>query len=267
MADSRLRETEAATRRRDLPSRIIELKPRPRSLKTSERVARELAANIVDQGLTEGTTLPTEKVMAESLGIGRTTVREALRLLEMHGVLRIRPGPGGGPTVHRPGPHDLSEVLTLILQFEGATLDDVMGARVDLEPLVARAAGTKIGKPAIDELRAVNEQYAATADDAVEQTAANRRFHSIIAENCGNVVLGILTEPLVRIAHNGVGGGVTYSTKQLEASVEDHDQIIRALAKHDPDAAEAAMRAHVQKTTAFWRRQYRDLISRPVRWK
>jgi DNA-binding FadR family transcriptional regulator len=236
-------------------------------LKTSERVARELAANIVDQGLTDGTTLPTEKVMAESLGIGRTTVREALRLLEMHGVLRIRPGPGGGPTVHRPGPHDLSEVLTLILQFEGATLDDVMSVRIDLEVVVARAAALKILKPAIEELRAVNEEYSANAHDAAAQTAANRRFHSIIAENCGNKVLGILTEPLVHIAHSGVGGGVTYNAKQLQVSREEHDKIISAFAKHDPDAAEAAMLAHIQHAVAFWRTQYRDLISRPVRWK
>ena len=74
----------------------------PRSPKTSERVARDLVTHIIDNNLAEGTKLPNEKQLAEVFQVGRTTLREALRLLETHGVIIIRPGPGGGPVVRRP---------------------------------------------------------------------------------------------------------------------------------------------------------------------
>src|SRR4051794_35691803 len=85
---------------------------RPRSPKTSERVARELVDHIVDNDLQEGTMLPNEKQLVEIFEVGRTTVREALRLLETRGAITIRPGPRGGPVVRRPRPDDLREGLS-----------------------------------------------------------------------------------------------------------------------------------------------------------
>lgn len=248
------------------PRAVIDLKTRPRSLKTSEKVARDLVTQIVGEDIPEGTILPTEKIMAESLGVGRTTMREALRLLETQGVLTMRPGPGGGPIVRRPRPNDLGDALTLFLQFEGATYEDVMAARTYVEPLVARAAATHMGADVIDELRRVNEDYASTSEDVGAKTSPNRRFHSVIADNCGNVLLRIFAESLVRITHRGPVG-VSYSPERLEASVRSHDEIIAALASRDPVAAEAAMRAHVEEATAFWRRQYGDLVAQPVQWE
>src|ERR1700733_13663454 len=70
--------------------------------KTSERIAHALASCIVDQGFSEGALLPTEREMVATFRVGRTTLREALRLLETRGVLTIRPGPQGGPVVRRP---------------------------------------------------------------------------------------------------------------------------------------------------------------------
>jgi DNA-binding FadR family transcriptional regulator len=245
---------------------VIGVRARPRTLKTSEKVARDLASYIVDEELAEGTMLPTEKVMAESMGVGRTTMREALRLLEIHGVLTIRPGPGGGPVVRRPQPNDLSESLTLLLQFEGATLSEVLSARAELEPIVARTALPNMKRTAIDELIAVNDEYGMTSGDPAAQTAANARFHSIIADHCDNVALRIFTESLIRIAHSNLGG-VVYTSRRLKQSFESHQTIIDALVANDPDAVQAAMRAHVEDSAAFWRRQYGELLTRPVRWE
>src|SRR3954463_16835351 len=75
-----------------------------RSPKACEVIARDLANYIVDNNLPEGAKLPVEKDMLETLGVGRTTLREALRLLETRGVLVIRAGPKGGPVVRHPVP-------------------------------------------------------------------------------------------------------------------------------------------------------------------
>src|SRR5690606_30541465 len=75
---------------------------RQRTPKASERLARQLATLIVEGELEEGARLPHESEMLAQLQVGRATLREALRLLEVWGLVVIRTGPGGGPTVRRP---------------------------------------------------------------------------------------------------------------------------------------------------------------------
>jgi DNA-binding FadR family transcriptional regulator len=237
---------------------------RQRNLKTSELVARELATYIVDSGLTEGTTLPTERNMAESLGVGRTTMREALRLLETRGVLTIRPGPGGGPVVRRPRPADLSEALTLMLQFDSATFEEVMAARGSLEPVVARLAAVNIDDAAVQQLKVANEAIAAGSDD-VSAMVGNKRFHEIIAESCGNLPLRIFTATLIQIG-DGRSVGVTYGPKHILGIVGAHQLIIEALESRDAEAAETAMRSHLTEAATYWRKKFPDSISRAVRW-
>jgi DNA-binding FadR family transcriptional regulator len=238
---------------------------RSRSPKTSEIVAREIAAHIVDSGFEEGTPLAPERDMSESLGIGRSTMREALRLLETRGVLTIRAGPGGGPVVRRPRPGDLSEALTLMLQFESATFSEVMDARLWLEPTVARSAATQITDAAIAEMREVNARVAAFDGDLDAFSANNRRFHSIIAESCGNIVLQIFSETVITIG-DGRTVGISYAPAQVKAIAQSHEVIIEALAAGDPDAAAAAMQAHLEEAITYWRRRFGQLVSRPVRW-
>ena len=238
---------------------------RKRTLKTSELIARDLASYIVDQELPEGTSLPPEREMIESFGIGRNTLREALRILETRGVLTIRSGPGGGPVVRRPRPNDLAEALTLILQFESATFREVMEARAWLEPIVAASAAAMIGKPAIAALREVNAGIAEAPDDLEAFTRQNRRFHSLIAENCGNVVLQTFSETLIAVG-DGRSVGITYSATQVNAIVEAHERIIAALEAGDAQLAEESMREHLGEASTYWRRKFGELTSRPVRW-
>lgn len=238
---------------------------RKRTLKTSELIARDLASYIVDQDLPEGTALPPEREMIESFSIGRNTLREALRILETRGVITIRSGPGGGPVVRRPKPSDLGEALTLILQFESATFREVMDARAWLEPIVTASAATIITKPVIAALREVNAVIIEAPDDVDLLSRQNRRFHSIIAENCGNVVLRTFAETLIAVG-DGRSVGISYSPRQVLAIAESHEQIIQALEAKDAGAAEKAMRDHLEEANTYWRRKYNELISRPVRW-
>lgn len=238
---------------------------RRRNPKTSELIARDLASYIVNSALPEGAKLPTEREMVESLGVGRTTLREALRLLETRGVLTIRPGPRGGPVVRRPQPADLGAALTLILQFEASSLSDVMEARSALEPTVARLAASRI-EP--DSLRALRESIARMIEHQSDQDVfldENARFHSLIAQASGSVVLRVFTDSLKSIA-DGAAVGVEYSPWRRRAIADAHARIVDALEAGEGDAAEAAMRQHLEEAQIYWERKYADLVSRPVRW-
>jgi DNA-binding FadR family transcriptional regulator len=237
-----------------------------RQLKTSELLARDLAAYIVDWNLRPGTALPSESKMLELLGVGRTTLREALRLLETRGVLTIRSGRGGGPVVRRPKLDDLADSLSLMLQFAGASLADVIDARVWLESAVARAAAERITDEELEQLRAVNRDMARHGiDDDARFAAGNDSFHRIIAEASGNLVLSIFLAALQSIA-DGRAAGVVYDRAFRLIALEDHDRLITALAERDGNAADAAARRHITTASAHWKQEHAELVSRQVRW-
>lgn len=233
-------------------------------MKTSERVARQLAAYIVDNDLPEGTKLPNERQLVDTLGIGRTTLREALRLLESRGVLTIRSGPGGGPVVRRPRPDDLSESLTLLLQFGGCSLADVFHAREALDPMMARFAAENLTEEQLDELAGTIQRMRDNVDDHDVFLTENRSFHSIIAMAAGSV-LHVFNETVKSIA-DGAFAGVHYTARRRLATAAAHERVLDALRSRDADAAEAAMREHVGEAGEYWTRQYPRLVSQPVRW-
>lgn len=237
---------------------------RQRSMKTSERVAREIVGQILDNELPEGTKLPNEKQLVDALGIGRTTLREALRLLETRGVITIRSGPGGGPVVRRPRLGDLSESLSLILQFEGASLLDVFQARDALEPMMTRLAAVNLTDADLDELAGTIDRMRAGIEDHETFLRENQEFHSRIASAAGTV-LHTFHESLKFIA-DGAFVGVRYTARRRLAVAEAHQQVLDALRTRDPDLAEEAMRNHVGEAGAFWSRKYPQLVSQPLRW-
>jgi DNA-binding FadR family transcriptional regulator len=238
---------------------------RRRVPKTSEIVARELADHIITAELADGTVLPPEREMMEALGVGRTTLREALRLLESRGALTIKAGPRGGPVVRQPAPSDLGQALTMILQFETATANDLMTARVSLEPAVARAAAQGITPEQVAELRAANEAMLDAIEDEDDFVEANRRFHEILARASGNVVLEMFTRSLMTIA-DGRAVGTSYSPKARAGVHAAHEQVIATVAAGDPDAAEQAMLDHLEEARRHWHRRHPDLADQPVRW-
>lgn len=242
----------------------ISLAPR-RTPKRSELIARDMVDYIVDSELEAGTPLPPEHEMIESMGVGRTTLREALRLLETRGVLTIKSGPGGGPIVRRPRPGDLSEALTLILQFEGSELIDVVEARRWLESTICRLAASQITPSQVDGLREINQEIYEHPDDEAVVIAQNAAFHNRIGQVCGNAVLRVFLEAIISVA-DGSNVGVRYGRKQGLGIAEAHERIIVALEAGDADAAGSAMDEHLDDSQRYWRRRYSTAVKQPVHW-
>jgi DNA-binding FadR family transcriptional regulator len=249
----------------DLGPKILSL-PNKRPMKRSEVIARDLAEYIVDARLPAGARLPREKEMVEQLGVGRTTQREGLRILETRGVLTIRSGPGGGPIVRHPEPSDLTGALTLILQFQRATMVEVLDARIWLEPIGARMAAAHITKAEIARLEEINTEMRAAIGSSEESIMdANERFHRVIAGAIGNLVVQVFTETMLTVADSGVQE-LNHSKRFKQIAVEGHEKIIAAFKAKDPDAAEEAMRQHVSEGKRRRVGENRDMMTRPLRW-
>ncbi len=142
---TRRRSTKVA--RSFLPIRTTAAVLRP--LKASESVARDIVDDIVVQRLGERDNLPSEAAMLTHYGVSRETLREALRLLEVQGLISIRRGPGGGPIVGAVDPANLGRMSTLFYHLAGATYGELFEAWVRSEPIIADLAAVNPDREAV----------------------------------------------------------------------------------------------------------------------
>jgi GntR family transcriptional repressor for pyruvate dehydrogenase complex len=236
-----------------------------RGMKTAERVARDLVDQIVDANMPDGTRLPPERDLVEVYGIGRSTVREALRLLEANGVISIRPGPGGGATTRRPDADDFGSALQLLLQFERVSLAAVLEARDTIEPAVAALAATRITSEQLDELRASHDAITESLDNHdlfMEQT---RRFQETVAAASGNVVLRLFQDALISVAE-GVVADMKYSRARRKAIATAYTRLLDGFETGDPALASAIAREFVTESRRYWHRHFSIYAARRITW-
>src|SRR5258708_32161112 len=106
-------------------------------------VARQIVHEITARRLESGAKLPSEAEMLADYRVSRNTLREALRLLEVNGLLWIKPGPGGGGVVGSVESPDLGHTVALYLHMRGSCVKELMEARAPLESSVSRHAALR----------------------------------------------------------------------------------------------------------------------------
>ena len=200
------------------------------------------------QGLLErgdlkpGDQLPPERVLAEQFQVSRASVREALRSLELLGVVETRAG--GGTFVHQATPDDLLRPLSSFIR-RGHTIRDVIEMRGLVEPELAALAAQRIDATELEELRqllAMQEQNVAANEPYTEE---DTRFHEVIGQASRNellvTMLGVIWDVLRASREQWL-----QSHARASGSLDAHRRIITALASGDPAAARAATAEHIR---------------------
>lgn len=231
--------------------------------KTPVLLAESIAAGIANDGLRPGDRLPVEAEMLARYGVGRASMREALRILEAQGVLDIRVGAGGGPFVAQPQPQKVARVLSLMLRLSEVSFSEVMAARTVLERALAREAAVNRTPAQLDALHTNQTLMERLERGSPEFMAANREFHTLLSDASHNRVLALQWSALSTIA-DGSEVGIQYGPANLTGLLAAHRKIIAAVAQHDAAAAEAAMFTHLDAASEYVRRHYRHLYERPV---
>lgn len=168
--------------------------------KMADIVAGELRSQIIAGDLKEGDPLPPEDQLMEHAGVARTTVREALRILESEGLLVVRRGAGGGARIKTPSVGNVARYIGLVLQSQGATLKDVFDARLMLEAPAAGMLARAEGRDRIvATLRSALEEEEAALEEPVELSHAYGRFHQLIVALTGSQAFEALTSVSNRI--------------------------------------------------------------------
>ena len=238
------------------------MSPKASQERAATRVARKLVNEIRRLRLRPGTKLDAEHRMIEELGVARATVREALRFLELQGALRIKAGPGGGPVVSVPGAEHLASVLSLHLQFAGASFRSVVDARRSIYPVLAGEAAENASGEDVLALQESIARLHAGVQDAELFNGEARRFMSLIATASGNRVLALLVDALHRMSE-GTGA---WPERQRRSALRSYEKVVRAIERGQADEARELLAKSLAAAARHRERAAPDELKQPVAW-
>lgn len=211
------------------------------------KVAEQLSGLIAEGTIKPGERLPSERVLADKLGVSRPTIREAMIALELSGVIEIRTGSGIYATKKQPKQPQLD------LGDKGVGPFEILEIRFIVESEACALAAARISKEQINDLKlAVAEmEEEEKRPDASEQ--ADWKFHKIIAEATQNSAITSIVDWLWRLRNQSELSTAFMERLRSEGvhpSIDDHKKIILALEQRNPEKARAAMRNHIDNASA-----------------
>jgi GntR family transcriptional regulator, transcriptional repressor for pyruvate dehydrogenase complex len=237
-----------------------------RAEKLSELIARQVLHDIGDQQLPPGTQLPAESAMCERFDVGKASVREAMRILEINGLISIRTGSGGGPVVGSSDGRGYGSMSTLHFQAIGATLRDLLDARLILEPALAAQAAARPGPEAGATLRAFLESSLLVPRSDAERFAAKHSdFHGALCAASGNPILALIAGALRDIWSVRVEAVMLPEDRRQGVEV-DHRLVTEAVENHDVEATERHMREHLEHYRDYCEQNYSHILGDIVEW-
>jgi GntR family transcriptional repressor for pyruvate dehydrogenase complex len=223
--------------------------------KAAELLAARIRGQIIRGELKEGDSLPAESELMETFGVSRPTLREAIRVLEMESLLRMRRGSRGGALVTAPDPTVAARAVGVLLQLQGVTLRDIHDARTMIEPMAARhIAESRDGRVALETLHVRNEAGRASVRDFREFPHLSWGFHRGLIEGTKNQTLAVLWQTIADIIELIVTSRYTRPMGPAEIeeqvtrnqrSVRANDRLLKLLESQDADGAERYWTKHM----------------------
>jgi DNA-binding FadR family transcriptional regulator len=217
--------------------------------KASDVLANRLRESILSGEYPEGTPLPPERELVVQTRMSRTTVREALRILEVQGLIRIKAGRAGGAFVQQPGNEYVAKSLELLIRGRQIRLAAVHETREAIEPSCARLAAMHRTSADLLRLEEANEALA-TNGSVDEFLQGNVDWHVAVATASHNEILTGIMLALSRAIYTTTNTEGFVNDEIREATVRAHRSVTRAIKERDPDAAVRRMNRHVHDYAA-----------------
>jgi GntR family transcriptional repressor for pyruvate dehydrogenase complex len=222
---------------------------RPR--RAFDEIVAQVRGMVRSGELQPGDRLPAERVLAEQFGVSRNTVREALRMMEISGLVALRTGAGGGAFVAKPDPGVAARGLADAFQLNGLSPSDVTEARLWLESTVVRVACERMTEEYLQALYDnVNEAAQAAGEDDWERTAlVHVEFHNLLADATGNPVMSILMRSMADLLRELV---LAIGPSSDDVIVRSRRRLLRHLRNRDGDKAAEEMRRYLNRLHRMW---------------
>jgi GntR family transcriptional regulator, transcriptional repressor for pyruvate dehydrogenase complex len=215
-----------------------------------ELILEQLQDKILSGELKAGDKLPNERALAEQLGVGRPSVREALRALEALELIEVRPGIGAasGSTVTERTGHVLPLLLSMHLALGHFSQDEMVETRLIVETFTVRMAAQNRTSAQLAEMASILKELDASRDDRGRYFELDARFHLAIATSSNNRLLAhvmqALRDAMVQQMNTQTDAWDDWDAV-LTWAHPDHLELFGAISAKDADRAEAAIRHHL----------------------
>src|SRR5215467_9029298 len=209
-----------------------------------ERIREQLAFGV----LKPGDKLPPERDLAQQLGVSRNVLREALRSLEMAGVLRLQKGVKGGAFIREGDTSRMNVVMRDMLSLGTISVRELSEARIDVLDLVVRLACTHARQQDFDALeRNIERTELATREGRLlDRVECSREFYKLLAASTGNKVIAMIVDSVTEIHMRLVYAKVVSSGVAMPRLAEKRRQFLSALRARNASTATRLMRAHLE---------------------
>lgn len=230
---------------------MSEVKLLPISVPRSSQVlARELRRQILRKEMPEGARLPTERELIAQTGLSRSSVREAMRILEAESLVTTRPGRFGGTVTNRPDDESLARSVSLFVHGRGISLSSLLQTREAVEPLLAALAAEYRSDEELLQLTSVTQQVENAFDDLPLFLRENVRWHILVATASHNELLRALMISISNLIYKATAIE-NFATEDVRRQViQAHRRIVEAIASKDAQAARRRMARHLSAVSA-----------------
>ncbi len=216
-----------------------------KKVRVSETAAKQLEELIQNKTFAEGEPLPSERKLMKELQVGRGSIREALRILEIKGFIETQPGIGAFVKSYE---GDIFSPLSTWLTDNKEAINHFFEVRSLLEPSTARMAAERISKEDLEALQKNYDEFAKTVaeEDLPRAILVDAEFHRLIGKATGNKVLSSIMEALYRSMIEGWKAPLKIPGQPAK-SLREHAEILTAIKKKDGEKAAQLMTSHLRE--------------------
>jgi GntR family transcriptional regulator, transcriptional repressor for pyruvate dehydrogenase complex len=210
--------------------------------KVYEDVARQIERLILKK-LRPGDKLPSERELAELLSVSRSSIRDAIRSLELAGM--VEPRQGAGTIVREISTNSLANPLANALKRKEELMGELLDFRRILEPPLAARAATHASPEEISEMESILERQEQKLRKGESTIAEDSEFHYSVAMASGNSVVLKVLDILMDLLRDTRERSLQVEGRP-QKSLAGHRKILNAIRRHDAEAAKVAMRRHIE---------------------
>jgi GntR family transcriptional regulator, transcriptional repressor for pyruvate dehydrogenase complex len=244
MSQERATEHAAATVRKFVPLPPIDVP------KASDVLADLLRERILAGDFPEDTALPSERDLVAHAQMSRTTVREAMRILEAQGLIKIKTGRSGGAFVRLPGAENVANTVGMLIKGRRIRMTALLETREGIEPMLAQLAARHRTDADLERLAAANVDMAAQGESLADFLRANLDWHVAVAEASHNELLIGFISALSEAIYLSTDNQRFVSAEVRSQTVRAHEAVTAAIKAQDEAAAVRRMSRHLHEYAA-----------------
>jgi GntR family transcriptional repressor for pyruvate dehydrogenase complex len=213
-----------------------------RKNKVYEEVAQQIERLILKK-LRPGDKLPSERELAEMLKVSRSSIRDAIRGLELRGL--VEPRQGAGTIVRESAVEPLANPFASALKRRKEMVSELLDFRKMLEPPLAARAATHASADEISELEEILQRQEAKQSQGEPAVAEDAEFHYSVALASGNSVVLKVLDIIMDLLRDTRERSLQVEGRP-QKSLAGHRRILAAIKRHDAEGAKSAMRRHIE---------------------